>query len=160
MNLLTPLPDDRRGRRDITIVRVPAGQTLYLHVAATRAATTWTHYTDRRTMPCGGDRTHCPYCALGLVRRFEAYLAAETLPRRQRVVVAIPALAWARLSAALGPAADGGLWGWRIELSRPSGDIRQQIRIGDCRPHVEGESRPAGIDTPGVLRRAWGTGQG
>lgn len=160
MNLhtATPAEPDRWAR--ITIDRVPPGATWYLHVAANRAAKTWTHYTDRRTMPCAGEGNHCPYCALGIIRRFEAYLAAEVGPRRERKVVAIPRACWTALEAIFGDASEGGLHGWRVELSRPAGDIRSQIRIGDVRPYVPGESRPVGIDTPAVLRRAWGCGQG
>jgi hypothetical protein len=155
LNLCTPLPDDRRGRMPVRIIRVKPGQDLTLHVAATRAATTWTHYTDKRTWPCAGDGRDCPHCGRGLTRRFEAYLAAVLLPSQARVVVAIPALAWARLCELIGQSVDGGLWGWKLSLSRPEGDIRSQLRVGVVASHSDGNYRPAGIDTPAILRRAW-----
>lgn len=155
MNLQTPLPEKCCGRQPIRISRVPNGKAWTLHIAATRAATTWTHYIDKRTVPCDGSLFNCPACSRGLSRRFEAYLAAELLPRAERVVVAIPAAAWEKIVLLAGALVDGGLWGCRLDLSRPEGDIRLPVRVGDFRTWQPGEPRPRGIDTPAILRRAW-----
>lgn len=153
MNLAATLPPAGGPDHRIRIDRVPPGAPFKCTVAATRAATTWTHFPDGRTLPCSDDE-HCTYCSAGLNRKFEAYLAVQDDRTCERLVLALPEGAWRQIAALVGSAADGGLWGHHFEFLRVGGK-RGRLEVFDGGPLREGEKKPKPVNTPLVLQRAW-----
>lgn len=153
MNLSTPLPAAAAPDHRVRIIRVPQGPPYQCRVAATRAATCWTHYTNFRTLPCADDES-CAACAAGLNRKFEAYLAVQRVQTGERVILALPEGAWRQLELLLGPAVDGKMWGHHLEFVREGGK-RGKLEVFDGGPRRPEETCPRPVNTPVVLKRAW-----
>lgn len=153
MNLATPLPPQPPEDYRLRIIRVPGTSPYRIRVAATRAATTQTHFVGGRTMPCTGDEK-CESCAVGVSRKFEAYLAAQPETGGARVVLALPEGAWRQIQALLGPLVDGGMWGHGLEFLRTS-HKRSALEVFDRGPLPSGVQKPRPVNTPVILKRAW-----
>lgn len=86
----------------------------------------WTHFIDKRTMPCFKEATGaCEFCGPGTSRRWYAYAAVYSHRAKSKGIVTIPKGAFGNDPVLRG--AKGDLTGKRLRAWRTGGHIRGRV---------------------------------
>lgn len=112
-----------------------------------------THFVDRRTRPCMGDREVCQGCFAAIAKRWKGYIAIF-LPGAGRIALAEITVEAYRSSPELS-SKHVNLRGYLLKLER-QGKARNSRIIASAHPYVKDEKLPPPPDIRQALLRLWG----
>jgi hypothetical protein len=126
-DFLSEAPEASAGPLGLPVVRAPSKGKLSFVLLSDAVRGTWTHYFRRRTQPCMGDQ--CQICPLENTRRWYGWLVGFNAPRREKVLLEVPAGVALNLKA--WRAERGSLRGCSLTLfranSKENGPVRGSI---------------------------------
>jgi hypothetical protein len=83
--LWSEAPDLDPSRITLRLIRTPHDRPIDMLPTCKRPVGTWTHFHQRRTIPCAG-LPGCPLCLDGHPARWHGYLSAILLPHREHIL--------------------------------------------------------------------------
>lgn len=140
---------------NLPLMRVGANGVVRFLILSSRMFGLWTHWINKKSMPCVEPSSKCEGCKVGACRRWKGYLHAVNMHNRQEGFLELTPIAAQQLLQQAGIASV--LRGLQVQVQRGGGDkARMKIDVQYSRPLLSSDPIPEEKSPEVTLNELWG----
>lgn len=139
----------------LPLMRLGAGATVRFLLLNSRLFGLWTHWVNKKSIPCLEPQAKCEGCKTGACRRWKGYVHAVNMHNRQEGFLELTPVAAQQLLEQAGRG--NSLRGLQVQVQRGGGEkARLKIDVQFSRPLTSAEKLPEEKSPEITLNELWG----